>query len=131
MLIPPYVPMTVSAFLAALATLRAAGYQPYVALKPYGSAIRLKATAGEEYCPITAVCAHRMGNIFPPAGVYSTLESLGLSPDAAYALAAAADLQAAEPRLRHQLLAAFALHEAPALPDARYAPPTLATRPSL
>ena len=46
MLIPPYVPMTVSEFLAALATLRAAGYQPYVALKPYRSAIRLKGHGG-------------------------------------------------------------------------------------
>ena len=119
MIIHPYVPMTVSEFLAALATLRAAGYHPYLALKPYGPAIRLKSTTGEEYCPITAVCAHRTGKIFPPAGVYSTLESLGLSPDDAYALAAAADLQAAEPRLRHQLLAALALHEAPSRPDAR------------
>jgi hypothetical protein len=119
MIIHKDVPMTVSEFLAALATMPAAGYHPYLALEPYGPAIRLKSRAGEEYCPITAVCAHRTGKIFPPGAVYSTIESLGLSPDDAYALTAASDLQAAEPDLRHQLLAALALHEPPSPLDPR------------
>jgi hypothetical protein len=111
--------MTVSEFLAVLATMRAAGYRPYFAPEPYGPAIRLKSPAGVEYCPITAVCAHRTGQDFPPVAVYSTVESLGLSPDDAYALSAAADLQGAEPCLRRQMLAALALHEASSRPDAR------------
>jgi hypothetical protein len=82
--------MTVSAFLAALAGLRAAGYAPYVAPEPSGPAIRLTSPAGDQYCPITAVYAHRTGKMCPPGGVYSTIEHLRLSPDDAYALTAAA-----------------------------------------
>jgi hypothetical protein len=113
-----YLQMTIAAFLAALEALRPAGYRPYVAAESYGPAIRLESPAGHEHCPITAVCAHRTGKIFPPVAVYSTLESLGLSPDDAYALSAAADLQAAEPLLRHQLLTALALREGPEPPGA-------------
>jgi hypothetical protein len=111
--------MTVSAFLSALADLRAAGYAPYLAPEPYGPAIRLTSPAGGECCPITAVYAHRTGKSCPQAGVYGTIERLGLSPDDAYALTAAADLRAAEPRLRRRLLDALALEEAPARPDGR------------
>jgi hypothetical protein len=111
--------MTVSAFLAALAGIQAAGYHPYLAPQPYGPAIRLTSPAGGEYFPITAMYAHRTGKICSPAGVYATIEHLGLSPDDAYALTAAADLRAAEPCLRRRLLAALALDEAPARPDER------------
>jgi hypothetical protein len=45
----------------------------------------------------------------PPAAVYSTLKSLGLDPDDAYTIAAAADGQTDELILRHQLLSALAL----------------------
>jgi len=60
--------MTVSAFLAALASLRATGYAPYLAPEPYGPAIRLTSPAGDECCPITAVYAHRTGKMCPRPG---------------------------------------------------------------
>jgi hypothetical protein len=110
--------MTIHEFLEALKATREDGYRAYLVAEPYGQAIRLKSPKGHEHCPLTAMCEHHTGQTFPPAAVYSTFESLGLSPDDAYTLTAAADLQAAEPLLRHQLLTALALREGPEPPDA-------------
>ncbi len=118
--------MTIHEFFEALKAARADGYRAYLVAEPYGPAIRLKSPGGHEHCPLTAVCEHHTGQTFPPAAVYSTLESLGLSPDDAYALTAAADLQGAEPLLRHQLLTALALREGPEPPDAGLTLPHLA-----
>src|SRR5262245_9279627 len=103
--------MTVQEFLEALKEAREVGYRPYLVSKPYGQAVRLKSPAGDEHCPITAVCEHQTGQTFPPAAVYSALESLGLSPDDAYTIAAVADVHTVEPHLRHQILMALTLPE--------------------
>jgi hypothetical protein len=117
--------MTIHEFFEALKAAKEGGYRAYLVAELYGQAVRLQSPRGYEHCPLTAVCEHHTGQTFPPAAVYSTCESLGLSPDDAYALTAAADLQAAEPRLRHQLLAILALREHPELPDAGQALPPL------
>jgi hypothetical protein len=118
--------MTIYEFLEALKAAREDGYRAYLMAAPYGQTIRLKSPRGTEHCPITAVCEHHTGQTFPPAAVYSTCETLGLSPDDAYTLTAAADLQAAEPLLRQQLLIAVALREGPARLDPQ---PTLPNLP--
>ena len=101
--------MTIQEFLDALIATRKGGYQPYLVAEAYGQTIRLKSPAGAEHCPITAVYECYTGQTCPPAAVYSTLKSLGLDPDDAFAIAAAADGQTDEPILRHQLLSALAL----------------------
>jgi hypothetical protein len=110
--------MTIHKFFEALKAARKDGYRAYLVAESYGQAVRLQSPGGHEHCPLTAVCEHHTGQTFPPAAVYSTHESLGLSPDDAYTLTAAADLQAAEPVLRHQLLTALGLREDPEPPDA-------------
>jgi hypothetical protein len=117
--------MTIHEFLEALKAAREDGYRAYLVAEPYGQAVRLKSPRGNEHCPLTAVCVHHTGQTFPPAAVYSTSESLELSPDDAYTLAAAADLQTAEPLLRYQLLTALALREGPEAPDAGLTLPNL------
>jgi hypothetical protein len=104
--------MTVQEFLEALKEVRAVGYRPYLVSKPYGQTIRLRSPAGDEHCPITAVCERQTGQTFPPADVYSALESLGLSPDDAYSIATVADVPTIEPVLRQQILVALTLPEA-------------------
>jgi hypothetical protein len=104
--------MTVQEFLEALKETTEVGYRPYLVSKPYGRAIRLKSPAGDEHCPITAVCERQTGQTFPPAAVYSALESLGLSLDDAYIIAAVADVRTVEPILRQQILVALTLPEA-------------------
>jgi len=101
--------MTIQEFLDALTATRKCGYRPYLVAEAYGQTIRLKSPAGAEHCPITAVYECYTGETCPPAAVYSTLKSLGLDPDDAYTIAAAADGQTDEPILRHQLLSALAL----------------------
>jgi hypothetical protein len=104
--------MTIQEFLQALQHMPAVGYRPFMASKPFGQAIRLMSPAGAEHCPITAVCEHHTGQTLPPTAVYSALDRLGLSPDDAYTIAAAADVQAIEPVLRTQILHALRLQEA-------------------
>jgi hypothetical protein len=101
--------MTIQEFLDALIATRKGGYQPYLVAEAYGQTIRLRSPAGAEHCPITAVYECYTGQMCPPAAVYSTLKSLGLDPDDAYTIAAAADGQTDELILRHQLLSALAL----------------------
>ena len=104
--------MTIKEFLEALKKAKTVGYRPYLVSKPYGQTIRLKSPAGNEHCPITAVCECQTGQTFPPASVYSAIESLGLSPDDAYTIATVADVHTAEPALRQQILTALTLPEA-------------------
>ena len=104
--------MTIKEFLEALKEAKEVGYRPYLVSEPYGQTIRLKSPTGNEHCPITAVCERQTGQTFPPAAVYSTIESLGLSPDDAYTIAAVADANAVEPSLRRQILMALTLREA-------------------
>ena len=54
----------------------------------------------------------------PPTAVYSSLERLGLDPDEAYTIAAAADGQDSVPLMRQQLLTALALLD-PVAPSRR------------
>jgi hypothetical protein len=103
--------MTVQEFLEALKQARDVGYRPYLVSKPYGRTIRLESPAGDEHCPITAVCECQTGQTFPPAAVYSAIESLGLSPDDAYTIAAVADVHTVEPILRQHILMALTLRE--------------------
>jgi hypothetical protein len=104
--------MTIHEFLEALKDVKAVGYRPYMVSKTYGQAIRLESPAGAEHCPITAVCERHTGQTLPTTAVYSSLDLVGLSPDDAYAIAAATDSQALEPLLRAQILAALGLQEA-------------------
>jgi hypothetical protein len=104
--------MTIQEFLEALKETKEVGYRPYLVPRSYGQAIRLKSPAGNEHCPITAVCECQTGQTFPPTAVYSAIASLGLSPDDVYTIAAAADVHTVEPILRQQILVALTLPEA-------------------
>jgi hypothetical protein len=104
--------MTIKEFLEALQETKEVGYRPYLVPRSYGQTIRLESPAGHEHCPITAVCEWQTGQTFPPTAVYSVFESLGLSPDDAYTIVAAADVHTVEPILRQQILVALTLQEA-------------------
>src|SRR5262245_18251995 len=101
--------MTIQEFLDALIVTRKGGYQPYLVTEAYGQTIRLRSPSGAEHWPITAVYECYTGQMCPPAALYSTLKSLGLDPDDAYTIAAAAVGQTDELILRYQLLSALAL----------------------
>ena len=100
--------MTLQEFFDALTVTRADGYRPSLVTESSRQLIRLTSPAGDEHCPMTAVCEHDTGQTFPPTAVYSSLMHVGLDPDDAYTIAAAADGQDGEPGLRQQLLAALA-----------------------
>ena len=101
--------MTIQEFFDALKETRRAGYQPYITIKSSRQVIRLTSPTGGEHCPITAVCEHRTGQTYPPMTVYSIMEQLGLDPDDAYVIAAAADGDVnSAPLVRQQLLRALA-----------------------
>jgi hypothetical protein len=101
--------MTLQEFFDALKVVRAAGYRPYLVAQSSRQMIRLTSPTGDEHCPITAVCECYTGQTFPPTAVYASLARLGLDPDDAYTIAAAADGQSNVPFLRQQMLAALAL----------------------
>jgi hypothetical protein len=103
--------MTIQEFFDALKATRAAGYQPYVAMQSSRHVIRLKSPTGGEHCPITAVCERYTGQTYPPMAIYSIVDRLGLDPDDAYIIAAAADGDVSVPLVRQQLLSALALRE--------------------
>ncbi len=100
--------MTIQEFFAALKAVRADGYRPYLVAASSRQMIRLTSPTGDEHCPITAVCERYTGQTFPPTAVYSSLQRLGLDPDDAYTIAAAADGQGSVALLRQQMLAALA-----------------------
>jgi hypothetical protein len=100
--------MTIQEFLAALKVTRADGYHPYLVTQTSRQMIRLKSPSGAEHCPITAVYEQHTGQMYPPMAIYSIMESLGLHPDDAYTIAAAADGRISEPFIRQQLLTALA-----------------------
>jgi hypothetical protein len=100
--------MTIQEFIDALQVTRAAGYRPYLAAQSSKQLIRLKSPTGAEHCPITAVCERYTGQTYPPMAVYSIIESLGLDPDDAYTIVAAADGHTSIPCVRQQLLTALA-----------------------
>jgi hypothetical protein len=100
--------MTIQEFLDALQVTRAAGYRPYFAAQSSRQLIRLKSPTGAEHCLITAVCERYTGQTYPPMAVYSIMERLGLDPDDAYTIVAAADGHGSIPLVRQQLLTALA-----------------------
>jgi hypothetical protein len=100
--------MTLQEFFDALKVVRAAGYRPYLVAQSSRQLIRLTSPTGAEHCPITAVCERHTGQTFPPLAIYSIIERLGLDPDDAYTIAAAADGQASVLPIREQLLTALA-----------------------
>jgi hypothetical protein len=100
--------MTIHEFFDALKATREDGYQPYIATLPSRQIIRLKSPTGAEHCPITAVYEHSTGQIYPPMAIYSIMGRLGLDPDDAYTIAAAADGDVSVPLVRQQLLTALA-----------------------
>jgi hypothetical protein len=101
--------MTIPEFFDALTAARADGYRPYLVAQSCRQRIRLTSPRGDEHCPITAVYEHATRQTFPPMAVYAAMHPLGLDPDDAYAIAAAADGRADDPLLRQQLLTALAL----------------------
>jgi hypothetical protein len=100
--------MTIPEFMDALKVTRANGYHPYVTAQSSRHIIRLKSPTGAEHCPITAVYERYMGETYPPMAVYSIMERLGLDPDDAYTIVAAADGHGSLPLVRQQLLTALA-----------------------
>jgi hypothetical protein len=100
--------MTIQEFFDALTVTRADGYRPYLVTESCRQLIRLTSPAGDEHCPITAVCERYTGQTFPPTAVYSSLTRLGLDPDDAYSIAAAADGQESVPSMRQQMLTVLA-----------------------
>jgi hypothetical protein len=100
--------MTIQKFIDALKVTRANGYYPYLVTQSSRQMIRLKSPTGVEHCPITAVCERYTGQTCPPMAIYSLMESLGLHPDDAYTIAAAADGDGSVPLVRQQLLTALA-----------------------
>jgi hypothetical protein len=94
-------------FIDALKVTRADGIHPYLVTQSSRQLIRLKSPSGAEHCPITAVCERYTGQTYPPMAIYSIMESLGLEPDDAYTIAAAADGHLSGPLMRQQLLTAL------------------------